>query len=54
MSIQFSEDIILAKVAAIHNYRDVDLAIVTGIVHDHLDDLERFAVRVLEATVNRG
>jgi len=39
---------------AVHNYRDVDQQIVTGIVHDHLDDLERFAVRVLEATVNRG
>ena len=39
---------------AVHNYRDVDQAIVTGIVHDHLGDLERFAALVLEATVNRG
>ena len=39
---------------AVHNYRDVDQAIVAGIVHDHLGDLERFAARMLEATVNRG
>ncbi len=39
---------------AVHNYRDVDQAIVTGIVHDHLEDLERFAARILEATVNLG
>lgn len=38
---------------AVHNYREVDEAIVNGIVHDHLDDLERFGARVLEATVNR-
>ena len=38
---------------AVHNYREIDQAIVTGIVHDHLDDLERFAARMLDATVNR-
>jgi len=36
---------------AVYNYREIDQAIVTGIVHDHLDDLERFAARVLQATV---
>ena len=39
---------------AVHNYREIDQAIVTGIVHNHLDDLERFAARVSDATINRG
>ena len=37
---------------AVHNYREIDPEIVVGIVHDHLEDLELFAARVLEATVN--
>jgi len=37
---------------AVHNYREIDPVVVAGIVHDHLDDLERFASRVLEATIN--
>ncbi len=36
---------------AVHNYREIDEAIVSGIVHDHLDDLELFADRVLDATL---
>lgn len=39
---------------AVHNYREIDQAIVRGIVNDHLQDLERFATLVLDATVSRG
>lgn len=38
---------------AVHNYREIDEAIVAAIVHHHLDDLDRFTDRVLAATVNR-
>ena len=39
---------------AVHNYREIDESIVRGIVQDHLDDLERFAASVLEATARHG
>ena len=38
---------------AVHNYREIDGAIVSGIVHDHLGDLEDFATAVLDATLRR-
>jgi len=37
---------------AVHNYRDLDPAIVSGIAADHLGDLETFANQVLARTVS--
>jgi len=39
---------------AVHNYRDLDPAIVNGIAADHLGDLETFANQVLARTVSSG
>jgi len=39
---------------AVHNSTEVDQAIVTGIVNDHLQDLERFVTRILQGTVGEG
>ncbi|HHK41787.1 MAG TPA: DUF86 domain-containing protein [Planctomycetaceae bacterium] len=39
---------------AVHNYTEIDQAIVTGIVNDHLQDFERFVTRILQATVGEG
>jgi uncharacterized protein YutE (UPF0331/DUF86 family) len=36
---------------AVHNYKEIDAAIVRGIAADHLDDLELFATEVLKSTV---
>jgi len=39
---------------AVHNYTVIDEAVVEGIVTDHLQDLDRFAARLLEATLGGG
>lgn len=39
---------------AVHNYRELDPAIVRGIAADHLGDLEEFASEVLKKTVAAG
>lgn len=37
---------------AVHNYREIDEAIVAAIVQHHLEDLENFANRILYATAH--
>ena len=36
---------------AVHNYTDIDPAVVHGIVSDHLDDIVRFTEHVMSATI---
>lgn len=38
---------------AVHDYRQIDEAIVAGIVREHLGDLMRFADRIMAVTVNQ-